>query len=221
MKRKLTRGILTLAAIVSLNLPAFATSCRPSPPAVCGSELLLELLLRCGCGELPQRQAVPVPEQPAEPERQTEQEQKAEPEQPAQPEQPAEAERPADSVREYEREVLRLVNVERERAGLAALSEDETLARTARLKSQDMRDKGYFDHNSPTYGTPFRMLRSFGVDYRTAGENIAMGYATPQAVVAAWMASPGHRANILNASYTRLGVGYVPQGHYWTQHFTG
>ena len=91
----------------------------------------------------------------------------------------------------------------------------------ARYKSQDMRDNGYFSHNSPTYGTPFQMLSAFGLSYRTAGENIAKGYASPQAVVNGWMNSSGHRANILNASYTQIGVGYVSRGNYWTQLFIG
>ena len=65
------------------------------------------------------------------------------------------------------------------------------------------------------------MIKSFGITYRTAGENIAMGYATPQAVVNGWMNSPGHRANILNASFTRIGVGYVADGNHWTQMFIG
>ena len=65
------------------------------------------------------------------------------------------------------------------------------------------------------------MIKSFGLSYRTAGENIAMGYATPQAVVNGWMNSSGHRANILSASYTQIGVGYVAQGNYWTQLFIG
>ena len=121
----------------------------------------------------------------------------------------------------YEREVIRLVNAERAKYGLAALTEDAALTRTARMKSQDMRDNRYFDHNSPTYGTPFQLMKSQGIAYRTAGENIAMGYATPEAVVTAWMNSAGHRANILNVSYTRIGVGYVASGNYWTQHFAG
>ena len=82
-----------------------------------------------------------------------------------------------------------------------------------------MHDQGYFSHTSPTYGSPFDMMRSFGVSYRSAGENIAMGYSTPEAVVAAWMNSEGHRANILSANYTTLGVGYVEDGGYWTQWF--
>lgn len=125
------------------------------------------------------------------------------------------------SVRAYEQEVIRLVNVERAKAGLKALTEDWELSRMARYKSQDMHDLRYFSHTSPTYGSPFDMMKAFGIRYRTAGENIAMGYRTPAAVVQGWMNSPGHRANILNASYTKIGVGYVASGNYWTQHFIG
>ena len=77
-----------------------------------------------------------------------------------------------------------------------------------------MHDKRYFSHQSPTYGSPFDMMKQFGITYRTAGENIAMGQSTPQAVVNAWMNSKGHRANILNASFTQIGMGYVADGHY-------
>ena len=125
------------------------------------------------------------------------------------------------SVRACEQEVVRLVNAERAKHGLAALTEDWELSRVARYKSQDMHDNRYFAHNSPTYGTPFRMIRAFGLSYRTAGENIAMGYAAPAAVVAGWMNSEGHRANILSSAYTKIGVGYVADGHYWTQQFIG
>ena len=65
------------------------------------------------------------------------------------------------------------------------------------------------------------MMRAFGVSYRTAGENIAMGYSSAQAVMNGWMNSSGHRANILNSAYTRIGVGYVADGNYWVQEFTG
>ena len=125
------------------------------------------------------------------------------------------------AVRAYEQEVVRLVNAERAKYGLAALEEDWELSRVARYKSQDMHDERYFSHTSPTYGTPFEMIRAFGLSYRAAGENIAVGYATPAAVVAGWMASEGHRANILSSSYTKIGVGYVADGSYWTQQFIG
>ena len=121
----------------------------------------------------------------------------------------------------YESEVIRLVNEVRRKNGLHPLSANWELSRVARYKSQDMRDRGYFSHTSPTYGSPFQMITAFGLSYRTAGENIARGYASPQAVVDGWMNSSGHRANILNASYTQIGVGYVAKGNYWAQLFIG
>ena len=127
----------------------------------------------------------------------------------------------SSSVSAYEAEVVRLVNVERAKNGLGALTLNAKLSDVARAKSQDMRDKGYFSHTSPTYGSPFDMMSKFGISYRTAGENIAMGYSTPQAVVTGWMNSSGHRANILNGSFTQIGVGYVASGNYWTQMFIG
>lgn len=133
--------------------------------------------------------------------------------------------KPADTTAidnlSYEEQVVALVNKERAANGLSALKLNAELSKVARAKSQDMHDKKYFSHTSPTYGSPFDMMRAFGITYRTAGENIAMGYATPQAVVTAWMNSAGHRANILNASFTQIGVGYVASGNYWTQHFIG
>lgn len=125
------------------------------------------------------------------------------------------------SVLAFENEVIRLVNEQRAKNGLRPLTANWELSRVARYKSQDMVDNRYFSHTSPTYGTPFQMIKAFGLTYRTAGENIAYGQQTPLAVVNAWMNSSGHRANILNASYTQIGVGYVAAGHYWTQMFIG
>lgn len=125
------------------------------------------------------------------------------------------------TVQRYEQEVIRLVNEIRAENGLPALTYNWELSRVARYKSQDMKDNRYFSHTSPVYGSPFEMMRSFGIAYRSAGENIARGYATPQAVVNGWMNSSGHRANILNAFFTQIGVGYVAAGNYWTQMFIG
>ncbi|MBE6675094.1 MAG: SafA/ExsA family spore coat assembly protein [Ruminococcaceae bacterium] len=119
----------------------------------------------------------------------------------------------------YEREVVRLVNKERTQRGLKALTYDWQLSRVARYKSQDMSDNNYFSHTSPTYGSPFEMMKKFGISYRSAGENIAKGQRTPEEVVNAWMNSSGHRANILSTSFTKIGVGYVSKGKYWTQMF--
>lgn len=123
------------------------------------------------------------------------------------------------SVTNFEQEVIRLVNEIRRENGLKELAYDWELGRVARFKSQDMKDNKYFAHNSPVYGTPFQMIKNFGISYRSAGENIAKGYATPQAVVTGWMNSSGHRANILNVNFTHIGVGYVSGGSYWTQMF--
>ena len=123
------------------------------------------------------------------------------------------------SVTGLESQVISLVNEIRAHNGLSPLRENWQLSRVARYKSQDMADRSYFSHNSPTYGSPFQMMKQFGITYRSAGENIAKGYSTAQAVVNAWMNSPGHRANILNSSYTQIGVGYVAAGDHWTQMF--
>ena len=123
--------------------------------------------------------------------------------------------------KKMEDEVLVLVNKERAKNGLKALTMDENVRKVARTKSSDMSTKNYFSHTSPTYGSPFDMLKSFGISYRSAGENIAQGYTTAEAVVNGWMNSSGHRANILNASYTKIGIGYEVNGNYWTQIFIG
>ena len=122
---------------------------------------------------------------------------------------------------EFEQQVVNLTNEERAKAGLPALEVDTELSKVAQAKSEDMRDNNYFAHNSPTYGSPFDMMNQFGVDYQSAGENIAKGQQTPEEVVNAWMNSEGHRKNIMNGSFTHIGVGYVEEGNIWTQQFIG
>ncbi|WIV11457.1 CAP domain-containing protein [Proteiniborus sp. MB09-C3] len=124
-------------------------------------------------------------------------------------------------VSAIEKEVVRLVNVERQKNGLNSLEIDAELSKVARMKSQDMATKGYFSHTSPTYGSPFDMMKQFGIKYSTAGENIAMGQPSAEAVVKAWMNSEGHRANILSKNFTKIGVGYYKGSNepYWTQMF--
>ncbi|WP_370882862.1 SafA/ExsA family spore coat assembly protein [Caloramator sp. ALD01] len=129
---------------------------------------------------------------------------------------------PVIETKAIESEVVRLVNIERSKAGLPALKENWQLSRVARYKSQDMINKNYFSHYSPTYGSPFDMIESFGIKFSAAGENIAMGQRTPQEVMNAWMNSPGHRSNILSPSYTEIGVGLAKDKSgrcYWTQMF--
>ncbi|WP_077296317.1 CAP domain-containing protein [Virgibacillus pantothenticus] len=122
---------------------------------------------------------------------------------------------------QFEQEVVDLTNRERAKQGLPALKVDTELSKVAREKSRDMATNGYFAHNSPTYGSPFDMMKKYGISYSTAGENIAKGQRSPQEVVNAWMNSQGHRENIMNAKFTHIGVGYVQQGNHWTQQFIG
>lgn len=122
-----------------------------------------------------------------------------------------------------EARMLALVNQERTSRGLKPLVADPELVKLARMKAADMVRLGYFDHNSPTYGSPFDMMRAYGVSYRYAGENLA-GASTVDAAHTNLMNSPGHRANILSPNYTRVGIGVVqgsPYGKIWVQMFTG
>jgi len=122
------------------------------------------------------------------------------------------------------KEVVTLVNQERAKQGLAPLKYNSELSNVARTKSADMRDNNYFSHTSPTYGSPFDMMKKFGIDYMAAGENIAMGQPTAASVMDAWMNSPGHKANILSKNFTEIGVGVAKDKSgtiYWTQQFIG
>lgn len=137
---------------------------------------------------------------------------------------PASSQPAGSSYSAFQNEVVRLVNVERAKNGLAALSIDATITKTATLKSQDMAKNNYFSHTSPTYGSPFDLMKQYGVSYRSAGENIAMGQTSPAQVMNGWMNSQGHRENILKSSYTKIGVGVAQNAngtYYWTQHFIG
>lgn len=122
-----------------------------------------------------------------------------------------------------EKEVFDLINKQRTQNGLSALKLDTETLRVARIKAQDMVDNNYFSHNSPTYGTPFQMLNSFKISYKTAGENIA-GNSSNSAAVTAWMNSSGHKANILNSSFNYTGIGVVKSSKYgkiYVQMFLG
>ena len=118
---------------------------------------------------------------------------------------------------DFASQVVELVNEERVKAGLKPLAAHEKLSGMALDKAKDMNDNNYFSHTSPTYGSPFDMMKQYGISYRYAGENIAKGQRTPEEVMNSWMNSPGHRANILSENFTMIGVGYY-NGH-WVQAF--
>ncbi|MEI7768898.1 MAG: CAP domain-containing protein [Chloroflexales bacterium] len=121
-------------------------------------------------------------------------------------------------------QVLALVNSERAVAGCAALTMNDKLIMAAQGHSQDMAEKGFFSHTNPdpSRATLSQRIDAVGYSWSALGENIAAGYSTPTAVMAGWMSSSGHRANILNCSYAEIGVGYYAggsYGSYWTQDF--
>ena len=161
MKRKIPALLLALLLVFSAALPASAAGrdCLRSSPAsactrlpACWRQLVCARLgLSCGGSQTPSGPSAP--------------------ETPSEPEQPS----GSTSVLDYEQQVVTLVNAERAKYGRAALTLDETLCGCARVKSQDMHDQGYFSHTSPTYGSPFDMMRTFGVSNRSAGAVIAKG----------------------------------------------
>src|SRR5665648_496788 len=119
--------------------------------------------------------------------------------------------------------MLDLINQERSRAGVGPLKIDSKLQTMAQAKSDDMVAKAYFDHTSPTYGSPFEMMKKFGISYTSAGENIA-GNSSVDKAHAALMNSPGHKANILKASFNYIGIGMTASAKYgkmFAQDFVG
>ncbi len=129
----------------------------------------------------------------------------------------------SSSMNADEKEVFDLINKQRTNNGLQPLKVDEEVQKVARIKAQDMVQNNYFSHESPTYGSPFDMLKSFKVSYRTAGENIAANSSNSGAVTA-WMNSSGHKANILNSNFNYTGIGVVSSSKYgkiFVQQFIG
>jgi len=120
---------------------------------------------------------------------------------------------PPEGISQDEQKLLDLVNEARADAGVGPLAFDMELVKVARLKAQDMVNNNYFAHQSPTYGSPFDMMRKFDIEFKTAGENIA-GNQTVEAAFKAWMNSEGHRKNILNGSFNYTGIGIVDSPTY-------
>lgn len=122
-----------------------------------------------------------------------------------------------------EQEIFNLINKQRTNNGLTPLKIDEEVQKVARIKAEDMVTNNYFSHQSPTYGSPFDMLKSFKISYKSAGENIAANSSNTGAVNA-WMNSSGHRANILSSNYNYTGIGVVSSPRYgkiYVQQFIG
>lgn len=124
----------------------------------------------------------------------------------------------------YAAKVLSLVNAERAKQGLSALTLDQNLSAVAYAHSKDMAQRSFFSHTNPDGQSPFDRMKANGISYKTAAENIAVGQSSPEQVVSSWMNSEGHRKNILNGNFNKMGIGlYETQSgyrYYWTQCFT-
>lgn len=183
------------------------------------SKILVQIFVGSKTGSPDLRpQPEPKPQPKPQPQPEPEPQPQPQPEPAPQPEPDQSAGANAD-----EQTMLGLVNQERAKAGLKALQMDSNLVKLARMKARDMIDMGYFSHNSPTYGSPFDMMKTYGIRYSYAGENLA-GAPTVSSAHTSLMNSPGHRANILNANYSKVGIGVVnggPYGKMLVQMFTG
>lgn len=220
MIKKLVSGGIAAVLSVGIMLPSSAFAATPDDSAQSWQQKIQQFLETQGWGgnftwviqkpvTTPQtsKPAAPQPEKPSVPTPSV-----SKPAVPTKPSAPASTEKSAFASR-----VVDLVNKERAKAGLKALAVNDALTVMALDKAKDMSSNNYFDHNSPTYGSPFDMMKKYGISYSYAGENIAKGQRTPEEVMNSWMNSEGHRKNIMSPNFTMIGVGYY--NGYWVQEF--
>ncbi|MET8585247.1 CAP domain-containing protein [Streptomyces collinus] len=115
--------------------------------------------------------------------------------------------------------IVALVNAERAKVGCSALTLNPTLTKAAQAHSQDMAAHQNMSHTGSDGSSPGDRITAAGYNWSAYGENVAYGYGTPEDVMAGWMSSPGHRANILNCAFKEIGVGLAQPNSYWTQDF--
>jgi uncharacterized YkwD family protein len=214
--RNVTRmSNLTQASSISTMDDSGKSSITAKQVAPAGDSNWLDWLMRNNQptgGQTGVAQPSANPQMPANPQMSANPQPSVRPQPSVNPQQPANS---SDAVQQ----VLNLVNKERTNAGLKALSLNSELSKMAMAKAKDMYDNNYFDHQSPTYGSPFDMMKAFGISYSSAGENIAKGQKSAEEVMNQWMNSPGHRANILNSSFTEIGIALYNTE--WVQEFIG
>lgn len=210
---------MTTMAIAGTAVPAQAAGSKFTQTEINGKKCYVRVIANPNWCQ-PETPALPeVPNQPETPEIP---ENPTVPETPEIPENPTVPETPElpDEDSSYAAQILRLVNEERAKAGLSALTMDTGLTAAGNVRAKEIVSS--FSHTRPD-GTSFSTaIREQGVSFRGVGENIAWGQKSPEEVMNAWMNSPGHRANILNEKYTRIGVGHYQNGkgtNYWVQLF--
>ncbi|SMF87116.1 uncharacterized protein, YkwD family [Paenibacillus uliginis N3/975] len=233
MKKPMIKKIVSTGFVavlsVGIMLPASASAATPTESAQSWQQKIQQLLESQGWGgnfnwgiqnpdskpqtEKPSTPEVEKPSTPPVEKPSTSTPSTSKPAEPAQPSKPANT----TDKSTFASQVVDLVNKERAKAGLKPLTVHDKLTGMAVDKAKDMNNNKYFDHTSPTYGSPFDMMKQYGISYGYAGENIAMGQRTPEEVMKSWMNSEGHRQNIMSPNFTMIGVGYY--NGYWVQEF--
>lgn len=212
-------AILTSAAMLCTGTllaaaPEASAACMEPAQAVQRCTVQRHAYIRI-CGdwwEIPLRPGEELPAQPPEEE--------TPPAEEAPPQEEPDAPEESGGVQEAAEAVASLVNAARRDAGLSELELDADLCAAAQARAQEIAQS--FSHTRPDGSSCFTILEEFGISYRAAGESIAMGQRTPEEVMDGWMNSSGHRANILNGTFTSIGVGYYVDGAgaaHWVQIF--
>jgi len=229
-------AILTSAAMLCTGTllaaaPEASAACMEPAQAVQRCTVQRHAYIRI-CGdwwEIPLRPGEELPAQPPEeetppaeeaPPQETPDEEPPQETPPAQENPDEDAPEESGGVQEAAEAVTSLVNAARQDAGLSELELDADLCAAAQARAQEIAQS--FSHTRPDGSSCFTILEEFGISYRAAGENIAMGQRTPEEVMDGWMNSSGHRANILNGTFTSIGVGYYVDGAgaaHWVQIF--
>lgn len=220
-------AILTSAAMLCTGTllaaaPEASAACTEPAQAVQRCTVQRHAYIRI-CGDWWEIPLQPGEELPAQPPEEVEPPAEEAPPQetpPAQEEPDEDAPEESGGVQEAAEAVASLVNAARRDAGLSELELDADLCAAAQARAQEIAQS--FSHTRPDGSSCFTILEEFGISYRAAGENIAMGQRTPEEVMDGWMNSSGHRANILNGTFTSIGVGYYVDGAgaaHWVQIF--
>lgn len=220
-------AILTSAAMLCTGTllaaaPEASAACMEPAQAVQRCTVQRHAYIRI-CGDWWEIPLQPGEELPAQPPEEVEPPAEEAPPQetpPAQEEPDEDAPEESGGVQEAAEAVASLVNAARQDAGLSELELDADLCAAAQARAQEIAQS--FSHTRPDGSSCFTILEEFGISYRAAGENIAMGQRTPEEVMDGWMNSSGHRANILNGTFTSIGVGYYVDGAgaaHWVQIF--
>ena len=220
-------AILTSAAMLCTGTllaaaPEASAACTEPAQAVQRCTVQRHAYIRI-CGdwwEIPLRPGEELPAQPPEEVEPPAEEAPPQETPPAQENPDEDAPEESGGVQEAAAAVASLVNAARQDAGLSELELDADLCAAAQARAQEIAQS--FSHTRPDGSSCFTILEEFGISYRAAGENIAMGQHTPEEVMDGWMNSSGHRANILNGTFTSIGVGYYVDGAgaaHWVQIF--